>query len=302
MGGEEHFEAAGRLSETTSSRLDWPGMRLHWRAHAVRWGDLDYDADPDGIGNVCLAGEPLWLNHYYARFQRVVYDRLLALVPRPRPGARALDVGCGAGRWCARLVRAGYATTGIDLQEPLIAANTVRHPDARFECVAVQDYAPRERFDVISSVTVLQHQPYDQQEIVLRRLRALAAEGAHLVALENVRDRGRHVFSHTIAGWCERFEAAGFRVVGTRRYDYSPASRALASARGVLSSVVRGPTRRPIRRADGSGERSPVRRARGLDLALRRVAVALDAVVEPVLIASRVPLPTVHCGFVCRVL
>jgi 2-polyprenyl-3-methyl-5-hydroxy-6-metoxy-1,4-benzoquinol methylase len=269
-------------------------MRLHWRAHAARWGDVDYDVDPDGIGNVCLAGAPLWLNHYYARFQRMVYDRLLALVPRPRPGARALDIGCGAGRWCARLVRAGYATTGIDLQEPLIVANAARHPDARFECVAIQDYAPRDRFDLLSSVTVLQHQPYDQQEIALRRLRALSKDGGHLIAMENVRDQGRHVFSRTIAGWCEQFESAGFRVLHTYRYDYSPAARALGSARRVLGPTLRA---RPAHGVEGTGAGGAMY---GVDRALRRVAVSLDTVVEPVLIRARLALPTVHCGFVCR--
>src|SRR2546425_3026683 len=45
----------------------------------------------------------------------------------PRFG-RILDIGCGAGRTTAALVREGYDTVGIDLSEQLLAAAQRRFP------------------------------------------------------------------------------------------------------------------------------------------------------------------------------
>lgn len=44
----------------------------------------------------------------------------------PGPGARVLDLACGAGRHLARLVAAGYDALGIDLSAPLLAQAAAR--------------------------------------------------------------------------------------------------------------------------------------------------------------------------------
>jgi SAM-dependent methyltransferase len=50
----------------------------------------------------------------------------------PKPPARVLDVGCGAGRATVGLVQAGYATVAIDLSDPMLAAARARHPSLIF--------------------------------------------------------------------------------------------------------------------------------------------------------------------------
>jgi len=42
--------------------------------------------------------------------------------------------------------------------------NRARHPEIEFECVSVQEFEPEEPFDLISSVTVLQHNPFPEQD------------------------------------------------------------------------------------------------------------------------------------------
>jgi SAM-dependent methyltransferase len=54
-----------------------------------------------------------WDANFYAKYA----DTL-----RPaKPGARALDVGCGVGQVVARLTEAGYEAHGVDVSEPNIA-------------------------------------------------------------------------------------------------------------------------------------------------------------------------------------
>ncbi len=47
-------------------------------------------------------------------------------------GGRVLDVGCGPGHYCGRFVADGYPTTGIDLDDAMIAAAGRSYPEAMF--------------------------------------------------------------------------------------------------------------------------------------------------------------------------
>ena len=53
-----------------------------------------------------------WDANFYAKYAGTL---------RPaRPGARALDVGCGAGQVVDRLTKAGFEAWGVDVSEPNI--------------------------------------------------------------------------------------------------------------------------------------------------------------------------------------
>jgi len=299
MGGSLPRRApAGILPDVR--RFDWDEMRRYWETHSARWADLDLDLDPDALTNVCHPGAPLWLNRYYARGQRRVFESLLALVPPPVEGAAALDVGCGAARWSALLNNRGYAVTGIDLQPDLIERNRARFPTITFERAAAQDFDTSTRFSLVNTITVIQHVPFAEQDAVIARMRALCAPNAYAIALENVRDQDPHVFANSVRGWRSRFEHAGFSLVTLQRYDYSPFLRLVAMLRRAAN---RGLRREPV--ADASpeslvasgGMRDTLSAASD---AAKRAAVALDSLLEPLLIAQNVPLPTVHCGFLFR--
>lgn len=61
--------------------------------------------------------------------RRYVLDPVMLARARAVGAARALDVGCGEGRFCRMLGEAGTATTGLDPTAPLVAA--ARAGDAR---------------------------------------------------------------------------------------------------------------------------------------------------------------------------
>jgi SAM-dependent methyltransferase len=286
-----------------SPRFDAAEAHGYWREHLARRAPIDFALDPDGLNNVCHPGAPLWLNQYYAHFQNIVFRKLLShITPDPNRGPRALDLGCGAGRWCRVLAAQGYATTGIDLQEGLIARNRQQFPHIQFLCGSLQDVTEGGDFDLLTSVTVIQHNPPDEQEKLIRHIRRLLVDGGHVLALENVRDQDVHVFSSSIEGWISRFERAGFRCRHICRYDYSPLlrlDRLLAlTARRLLR---RG---RPDRETRDPGTRgldeptSRLRRVAGAAHAsVLRIATTGDTLVERLLIETNPPLPTVHCGF-----
>src|SRR5688572_26487965 len=167
-------------------------LREFWRSHDQRWADVNLQADPAGLANVCHAGAPSWVNEYAAACQDRVFNRLLKVLPPPRRGSRALDVGCGAGRWTRKLHAVGYSVVGVDLQPGLLERNRLEIAGVRFVYSTIQDFHD-EPFDLVNSVTVIQHNPHAEQQTIVRRLRALLRPGGHALIMENTVDRLPHV-------------------------------------------------------------------------------------------------------------
>jgi len=277
--------------------------KRYWQGHEAIARQLDLRRDPDGLSVVCHSEAPLWLNKYYAHFQRLLFMQLLSLVPQPLPGARALDVGCGAGRWSRILAERGYAVVGIDVQAALLERNRARFPDISFECSSILDHKAALSYDLISSVTVLQHLPFDAQRLAIQRIRESATSGSHVLLLENVVDQGSHVFANSVGGWQRLFEQADFDVVAVRRYDYSPALRMVGALRRAAKTRL---IAQPIASRPPSGRSAT--KTRGLAPQVSRAvvtmanlaAVGADYLLEPALVALQVPVPTVHVAMLFR--
>jgi SAM-dependent methyltransferase len=287
-------------------RLDWSQARRYWEDDRARAGRIDESKDPDALGNVCHSGAPIWFNEYYARYQRLVFEKLLAECPNRRD-ARALDVGCGAGRWCRLLAAAGYQVEGIDLQAPLIEKNRRRYPDMSFHCTSIQDFVTTASFDLVTTVTVIQHIPFDEQPKALTKIATLIKPGGRLLMLENVADQGAHVFANSVAGWTRALEQVGFSLNSLQRYDYSPAIRLSSQLVNLVASAARnlglmrrneGPEVPRAPTAEGMSDGGVMRRVvRDAGWATRRLALGIDERIEPLLIRKNTNLPTIHCGF-----
>ena len=294
----------------SAAKYDADQAQQYWKDHYARRAPVDLDVDPDGLNNVCHPGRPLWFNEYYARYQRLVFEKLLSHVDDDLAGSskRALDVGCGAGRWCRVLAAHGYETTGVDLQEELIRRNRERLPAVRFVCGSMQDFSSDAPFDLITSVTVIQHNPPDAQDRMIANMRSIVRCGGQVLALENVADQDVHVFASSIDGWISRFERAGFRMRRVHRYDYSPFLRAdrfvTSNVRrlvGAPARLLRRPEPQPLPLDPGApvaSRATPLRRALQVArVSALRLLVAADSLVEGALVEANVPFPTIHCGF-----
>jgi 2-polyprenyl-3-methyl-5-hydroxy-6-metoxy-1,4-benzoquinol methylase len=288
-------------------KFDWSQVKRFYEARSSHWERGGYD-DPDALGNVVMTGEPLWVNRYFARSQQMAYQALIDLTPPPRPGARALDIGCGAGRWARLLSEHGYQTVGIDLQPALIEAARRRYPNIEFLRTSVQEYPVEEPFDLISSVEVIRHNPFEEQLVIIRKIRESLVEGGYVIMLEGIGSDPRpNAFYRAVDGWIEAFERSGFRNIAVQRYYYNLVWRAvlqLASVRKRLASTLtsQGPFKSKLgpKKTELTPEESaaiPKVKRGYLSNTIRRLVLELNAPVEYFLIQRNIALPVGDCGF-----
>ncbi|MBK9036525.1 MAG: class I SAM-dependent methyltransferase [Myxococcales bacterium] len=111
--------------------------------------------------------------------------RLAALVPAR--GA-ILDVGCGAGEpIAAHLVQAGFAVTGVDVVDAMLALARARHPTGDWRHADMRSLDLPERFDGIIGWNSFFHLTPEEQRRTLPRLVAhLRPRGALMLTVGHV--------------------------------------------------------------------------------------------------------------------
>jgi SAM-dependent methyltransferase len=122
-----------------------------------------------------------------------------------------LDVGCGRGRWVREFASRGCQVTGVDISDEAVRllAEKLRQHTFLVGDITDQTFHP-ETFDLVNSVTVLQHLPYDAQSVALEVISNSIKKNGYLLMLEACGAfSAGHVFPHSRQEWV--------RMVETRR-------------------------------------------------------------------------------------
>lgn len=97
-------------------------------------------------------------------------------------GARVLDMGCGAGQpISAWLIGEGFAVTGADFSEPMLAIARGRWPQGDWRVADMRTLDFADRFDGIVAWDSFFHLTPDEQRACLPRLAAHLAPGGSLL-------------------------------------------------------------------------------------------------------------------------
>ncbi len=185
-----------------------------------------------GLAAVCSYGMPGFYNAYIEHTQRRALLPWLDECVR-RPGRRALDLGCGVGRWSLELATRGYDVTGVDVSPSMIARaeRVARQRGVRctFEVADLNTLRLARQFDLIVCVTVLQHVLDPRQAAQgIERLAAHLAPGGRAILLEAAPSRpsdrcNTAVFcARTVQWYRQALQDAGLRVIAESGVDPMP--------------------------------------------------------------------------------
>lgn len=183
-------------------------VRVHQQAIA-RDEREQLSAVTDVLGNK-------WVNRFTDYAHRLGMKRVFAELAQ-RWGSLAersvLDLGCGRGRWSKDYAARGAMVTGVDISPDAVSLLAAEMPQHRFICQDISALTfPPESFDLVNSVTVLQHLPEPQQQAALTLASQWIKRGGYLVLLENTAAfDAPHVFPHRADEWIRMVESTGLK-------------------------------------------------------------------------------------------
>lgn len=184
-------------------------------------------APDDPLAAVCYPGAPVWLNRFFAALQWKAVTRVLA--SRSLAGVRALDVGCGFGRWTRWLAERGVNATGVDPTEGMLSAARSASPESigyrRMSATAL-DF-PDGGFDLVTCITVIQHLEPAEQEMAVAELARVLRPGGEAVVLDliDMGDRGKIVYPRPASDWIALYAQHGLRMERWEGQEFVPLIR-----------------------------------------------------------------------------
>jgi SAM-dependent methyltransferase len=233
-----------------TSALTAKDAQRYWeeRAKAFAW------RDDDGWAAVCHRGAPLEYNRFIDWAQRRAFRSMLRRADI-RPPAKALDIGCGTGRWTRLLHELGFEVQGFDVAPSMVAraaeiAPTIPFGVASATSVPVQD----ESVDLLVCITVLHHLPLSEQEEAVAEIARVLRPGGRCLALILVKTlpSGSWCFPRSRGDWIQLFQRQSMDLVHASGEEYlSPAVLLHWFASGVRAAM-RGRSK-PSDRSVGAG-------------------------------------------------
>ena len=115
---------------------------------------------------------------HLANWDPALYSKYANALKPLKPGARALDVGCGVGQVVARLSEAGFEAHGVDVSEPNIARAREFNPRCQIYDGRRLPF-PDNHFAAAGALNVLEH--VDEPEAFVAELVRVAAPGGRIV-------------------------------------------------------------------------------------------------------------------------
>jgi ubiquinone/menaquinone biosynthesis C-methylase UbiE len=203
------------------------------------WSDLSRShlgAADDGLSVVCYAGMPVWFNAFLDFYQRKAMDRLLS--GQDLSYKRVLDVGTGVGRWARWYSEwPGNRVVGIDIEPVRLVEARKLGGEIDYQQMAVDQLSfPDASFDLVNSVTVLQHVDHDTKRAAISEFSRVLSPGGLAVFFEltDTHDDASHVYAWSDREWRRAFAANGFVLTKAIGDQYVPVLRLMKTAYGFV--------------------------------------------------------------------
>lgn len=178
----------------------------------VYWSTRALNNQDDYLNAVCVESATNIENKSMDRVQRHVVKKALNHIGLKK--ASVLEYGCGAGRWVDFFQNQGFDWKGVDISSDMLKRARERRKNAEVKKVENNCIPyPDQSFGLVYSVTVVHHNPYEQQEKIISEMARVLQDNGYLIMLESTNERTRRfarMFPRPLEDWNLLVKKFGF--------------------------------------------------------------------------------------------
>lgn len=188
-------------------------QKLTHKQYEDYWLGVHKDTEND-LRAVCFPDKPVFFNKFFDDIQKFAVNMFLQREKVDLAGKSVLDIGCGRGRWISFFQDAYKANAcGIDFSGEAVDYCKKKGLEA-YEESATQLHFEDNTFDMITSITVLLHLPYEIKQQAIAEIKRTLKPGGIAILIENTfDDPAPHVYSQPVSKWAEMFKAEGMDMI-----------------------------------------------------------------------------------------
>lgn len=260
------------MDEDTHLKTGQYDPKEYWETRARSSNDNPYQA-------VCVFQYLDCLNAAAEKIQKHYLGRLVRATGLAT--GRALEFGCGVGRWVDLINENSLQFVGADISEKMLSYARDAHPASEFQLIdGVSLPFPDESFDLIYSVTVIHHNPFDRQDRILAEMKRVLRPGGYMIMLEDIShgaamQAGFNMFVRSPQGWVQAVtKNSRLQLIEMQLIRWWVFSRPVANLLAAIYRLARG------KALDVDAENGPY--GKFVNAVVRFVAV-LDLKLQPLL-------------------
>ncbi len=203
-------------------------MKKYWNNLYKQRGQLNELLDNEGLLTVCHPDKPLYYNKLFDFFEKKAFSETIQKCGLLLNKV-VLDIGSGTGRWVKKFVALGATVHGIDIVEEAISKLKRKNlPGTSFQVMSADKLKfPDNYFDVVNSIVVLLHLPYEKQEKAIAEICRVTKNGGKILLIEStfMKNYPEHVFPNTPQRWISLFQKHGCKLIIYKGQEYFPLLR-----------------------------------------------------------------------------
>lgn len=197
------------------------------------WSARASGSEGKSLHAVCVSGATEIENRCADRTQRRLMESALKHVNTRRK--RVLEYGCGAGRWIEFFQRRGWSWSGVDISSEMLEMAKKQNQNVELRKIEESNLPSYEKsFELVYSVTVVHHNPYDQQRKIMAEMVRILRDDGYLILFEGLENSSTHfnMFPRSRSSWISLAESYGLTCIWCRGARYW-------ILRNVLSAIKR---------------------------------------------------------------
>jgi len=188
--------------------------KFNQKEYTEYWRNLHLEKN-DELATICFPDKPAYFNKFFDNIQKFAINNFINRYKIDLAEKKLLDVGCGRGRWLSFFMNKHNAcVSGIDLSGDAVTSCRKKGFNT-LQASAVKIPFSDNAFDIVTSITVLLHIPYEDKRDVVHEIARVLKSGGKVIMIDSTwkNDPSSHVYALSFSELERLFKTCSLKLI-----------------------------------------------------------------------------------------